>query len=210
MNARTVAVGIILGSAVACTREAATPDPASPPSATAPAASARPTAADPALDDALVGTTVPEWTAEEWLNGPPLKLAGLHGRVVLVRWFTGTSCPHCSATAPSLNALHHEYATKGLTVVGMYHHKEEAPLKPGEVAGFAKTYGFEFPVAIDTEWTTLKKWWLVVPDRPFTSVSFLLDRQGRVRGIHPGGRYVVGDADYAAMKRGIEKLLAER
>jgi hypothetical protein len=41
-------------------------------------------------------------------------------------------------------------------------------------------------------------------------VSFLLDREGRIRHIHPGGQYVKGDADYDAMKRKIEELLAER
>jgi thiol-disulfide isomerase/thioredoxin len=174
------------------------------------AQAARPAPADPALAHELVGTTPPPWTASEWLNGPPLTLADLRGRVVLVRWFMGSSCPYCSATAPSLNALNHDYASKGLTVVGMYHHKEAEPLKPGEYAGFVKTYGFAFPVALDTDWKTLKAWWLDGADRDFTSVSFLLDRQSRVRGIHKGGRYAPGDPDYEAMRRGIEVLLAEK
>lgn len=63
--------------------------------------------------------------------------------------------------------------------------------------------------ARDPEWTTLNSWWLAGHKRDFTSVSFLLDRQGRVRGIHPGGRYAPGDAAYEAMRRGIEKLLVE-
>ena len=79
-----------------------------------------------------------------------------------------TSCPLCSATAPSLSALHKEYASKGLTVIGMYHHKEDAPLKPGEYAAFANAYGFEFPVARDPDWTTLKAWWLTGHDRDYS------------------------------------------
>jgi peroxiredoxin len=212
MQTRTLALlgfGVAV-MAVACSRAATDPGPTSAKPAPASAHPGRLAPADPALDDALVGTTVPEWTAEEWLNTAPLTLRELHGRVVLVRWFMGTSCPLCSATAPSLSALHKEYASKGLTVVGMYHHKEEAPLKPGEYAAFATSYGFEFPVARDPEWTTLKAWWLSGHDRDFTSVSFLLDRQGRVRGIHPGGRYAPGEPAYESMRRGIEKLLAER
>lgn len=203
---------ILLFGAPACTRSATDPagaTSAKQPVSQPPTQSPRPEPADPTLNDELVGTMMPEWTAEEWLNSPPLTVEGLRGRVVLVRWFTGTACPHCSASAPSLSAFHHDYASKGLTVVGMYHHKEPVPLAPGEVAGFAKTYGFGFPVALDTDWKTLKAWWLEGHERSFTSVSFLLDRQGRVRGIHPGGRYVAGDAAYAAMKSGIEKLLAE-
>jgi peroxiredoxin len=202
-------------SCASCARVASDPGPttASPP----PGASAIPAArlgrlvpADPALDDALVGTAVPEWTTEEWLNTQPLTLHELRGRVVLVRWFMGTSCPMCSASAPSLSALHDQYASKGLTVIGMYHHKEDEPLKAGEYAAFASAYGFHFPVARDPDWTTLKAWWLTGHERDFTSVSFLLDRQGRVRGIHPGGRMAPGEPAYESMRRGIVTLLAER
>jgi thiol-disulfide isomerase/thioredoxin len=207
--------------AVGCTPSGADPAPTAPTAPTTgtqlpaaaltdPSAPVRPAAADARLENDLVGTTPPAWTVDEWLNSPPLTLAGLRGRVVLVRWFTDTSCPHCSATAPSLKTFDHDYAAKGLTVIGMYHHKDPAPLAPGQYEGLAKTYGFGFPVALDTNWKTLKTWWLDVPTRSFTSVSFLIDRQSRVRGIHPGGRYVQGDADYEAMKRGIEVLLAER
>ena len=205
----------LLGAAwltVGCTRAATEPGPANVTAnaAVATPAAGRPAPADPRLDHELVGQTMPAWTTEEWTNSPPLTLEGLRGRVVLVRWFAGTSCPMCSATAPSLRELHREYAAQGLTVVGMYHHKEDAPLKPGEYAAYVKSYGFEFPVARDPEWTTLKAWWLKGHTRDFTSVSFLLDREGRVRGVHKGGRFAPGDEDYAAVKRGVEALLSER
>lgn len=170
-------------------------------------------AADPALDDELVGTMPPAWTTTNWVNLAPdqagLTLEQLRGRVVLVRWFMGPSCPFCSATAPALRRLHADFVARGLVVVGLYHHKETTPLRAGEVAGYVRGYGFEFPVATDPEWTTLKSWWLNRSDRAFTSVSFLLDRRGRVRGVHPGGRYAIGDASYAAVRRAVERLLAE-
>ena len=53
-------------------------------------------------------------------------------------------------------------------------------------------------------------WWLDGQDREFTSVTFLLDRFGRVRGIHPGGRFAPGDRTYGAIRRGVEALLTER
>ena len=169
------------------------------------------TAADQDLDHAdLIGTSPPEWTAVDWVNADAnaMSLAQLRGKVVLVRWFMGTSCPFCSATAPSLKKLHTDYASRGLVVVGMYHHKEEGPLRPGMYASYVKSFGFEFPVARDPDWTTLKSWWLT-KDRDWTSVTFLLDKSGRVRGIHPGGKYVIGDSSYEAMRRGIERLLSE-
>lgn len=137
---------------------ACTSGPRGPTHVTSAAKGARPSSSAAALGPAdtrlaheLVGQTVPPWTAEEWTNSPPLTLAGLRGRVVLVRWFAGTSCPMCSATAPALRELHRAYASQGLTVLGMYHHKEDAPLKPGEYASYVASYGFEFPVARDPD-----------------------------------------------------------
>lgn len=48
--------------------------------------------------------------------------------------------------------------------------------------------GFQFPVVIDPEWRTLKRWWQEAGGGDWTSVSLLLDRDGRVRHIHPGGQ----------------------
>jgi thiol-disulfide isomerase/thioredoxin len=167
-------------------------------------------AADPALDHELVGRTPTAWKTEAWVNSPPLTLAELRGKVVLVRWFMGTSCPFCSATAPSLKKLDAAYRDKGLVVIGMYHHKDDEPLTDAMYVEYIHTYGFTFPVARDPDWNTLRAWWLEGHSRDFTSVSFLLDKSGRVRGIHPGGRYAPGDASYEAIRRGIERLLAEQ
>jgi thiol-disulfide isomerase/thioredoxin len=127
--------------------------------------------------------------------------------VVLVRWFMSTDCPYCSATAPALNQLHEDYAGRGLVVVGMYHHKNPTPLDVRAVRGWARDFGFQFPVAIDRDWRNLRRWWLDAGPRQFTSVSFLLDRDGIIRHIHPGGTMALGSRDYAAMKGRVEELL---
>lgn len=157
----------------------------------------------------LIGTRAPEWHLDGWRNSKPLKLADLHGNVVLVRWWTAPECPHCAATAPVLNEFHKEYADKGLVIVGVYHHKSRTPLKEAEVAAHAQRLGFQFPVAIDHDWTTLKKWWLETGDRPWTSVSFLIDKHGVIRHIHEGGRYEKGSDDAEMMEDRIEELLGE-
>ena len=54
----------------------------------------------------LIGSKPPAWDVREWIGSPPLTLAGLRGKVVLVRWFTDTECPYCHATAPTLNRFH--------------------------------------------------------------------------------------------------------
>jgi hypothetical protein len=75
-----------------------------------------------------------------------------------------------------------------------------------------------FPVAIDWEWRTLNSWWLTGPSRPATSVTFLLDRQGVIRFIHPGMEYhdSNGSEEHAAcandmmsIRAAIDRLLSE-
>jgi peroxiredoxin len=177
-------------------------------SALARPAAAAATAGDDARD--VIGRAPPAWHLEHWINSEPLTLSSLRGSVVLVRWFMSPECPYCSATAPSLNQLHARYKDRGLVVVGAYHHKRPEPLRPDDVAGYTAHYGFSFPVAIDADWRTLRAWWLGDGTRRrWTSVTFLIDRRGVVRHVHPGGRYAPGDADFATMRTWIEELLAE-
>jgi peroxiredoxin len=157
----------------------------------------------------LIGKAALPWTASEWIGSPPLELASLRGKVVLVRWFMSTDCPYCSATAPALNQLHHEFKDKGLVVIGMYHHKNDEPLDAKKVRGWTRDYGFEFPVAIDRDWRTLRRWWLDGRHkRDFTSVTFLIDQNGTIRRIHPGGTMALGTKDYDLMRSTIADLLA--
>ena len=160
--------------------------------------------------DGLIGTKAPEWSVTDWINSKPLAMKDLKGKVVLVRWWTGGGCPYCIATAPALNEFHDKYGSKGLVVIGFYHHKADGTLSPAMVRDYTKSFRFEFPVAIDPGWQTLKKWWLTGKKRQWTSVSFLIDRQGVIRHIHPGGEYAPGSKDYDEMKAKIEELLAER
>ncbi len=79
-----------------------------------------------------------------------------------------------------------------------------------------EAHGFQFPVAVDDDWTTLRRLWLDrVPEADFTSASLLIDRQGIVRHVHPGGLYAK-DArdprarrDYEEMRAAILRLLED-
>ncbi len=68
---------------------------------------------------------------------------------------------------------------------------------------------FGVTARVDPEWQTLNKWWLDTGDRDFTSVSFLIDKAGRIQHIHPGGEYPKDSKDYQVMKAKIEELLKE-
>ena len=78
---------------------------------------------------------------------------------------------------------------------------------PAAVRGWARDYGFHFPVAIDRDWRTLHRWWLDGHDRGFTSVSFLIDGRGVIRYVHPGGSLALGSADFDALRAKLDEVL---
>jgi len=164
-------------------------------------------AVQPELGQALIGTKAKAWEVGYWLNSDPLRLEDLGGKVILVRFWTAPACPFCASSAPALNEFYENYHHRGLEVLGFYHHKVSSPLNPEEVEAFAKMFGFRFPIAIDEDWKTLHHWWLDSEERGWTSVTFLINKQGVIHYIHPGGQYVKGDRDYATLKSKIEALL---
>jgi peroxiredoxin len=139
----------------------------------------------------IIGTPAPEWNNQKWINSPALRISDLKGKVIFVRFFMDSSCPLCRASAPYLNEFYKTFKDKGLIVIGMYTPKPTPMNVPIEdVRNYVKDYGFQFPVALDNDWATLNKFWLDrVPDADFTSVSFLIDKEGIIRYIHKGGQY---------------------
>ena len=166
--------------------------------------------------DELIGKLAPEWGTLKWMNSQPLKLSELADKVVLIRWWTET-CPFCSSSAPALNEFHDIFKEKGLVVVGMYHPKPPGPRRQKTLEKAVKRLGFEFPIALDMDWSRLRRYWLANSRHRWTSVSFLIDKRGKIRYIHPGGEYYKGEdetqteaqRDYDELKGLIEKLIAE-
>lgn len=157
----------------------------------------------------IIGTRAQEWEVKDWFNSKPLRLEDLRDKVILVRFWTAPGCPFCAASAPALNEFYEKYHDQGLEVIGFYHHKSSGPLDPKEVQRHIENFSFKFPVAIDYNWTTLRQWWLDEDERRWTSVSFLIDKRGFIRHIHPGGQYVKGDRDYTELEAKIRQLLEE-
>lgn len=156
----------------------------------------------------LLGSRPPELQIEHWLGSEPVTLEALRGKVVLVRFWTGPACPYCHASAAVLTELYRELAADGLLVLGVYHHKGEGDPDPDEVRRWAREMGLDVPLAIDRDWGTLRSWWLdPVEDASWTSVTFLLDREGVIRWIHPGGAYEEGSEDARELRAAVEELL---
>ena len=176
---------------------------------------------DRTAGDDRLGISAPPFRFDGWLNSEPLTLEDLRGRVLMVRWWTDT-CPFCASSAPALRTLDAEYGERGLTVIGVFHPKagRDDPLDIPRVERAVRSREFSFPIAIDWDWRnrTLKDWWLTGPKRPATSVTFLVDKSGIIRFIHPGMEYhdrngspehAVCADDMGRIRQAIERLLAE-
>ena len=67
----------------------------------------------------------------------------------------------------------------------------------------------------DSDWKVIKSYWLDGKNRSYTSVSFLLDRQSRIRLIHDGGEFYRSDENpeansaFVAIDLKIQELLNE-
>ncbi|MCI0342021.1 MAG: TlpA family protein disulfide reductase [Planctomycetales bacterium] len=184
-----------------------------------PAAPPPAVAVPPSRDGAdLLGREPPGFEGVEWARGGPVSLESLRGKVAVVRWWT-TQCVLCERSAPALREIAESYGSRGVEVVGLFH--EKPPGRPSgveEARAVAERLGLPGAIGWDRRWEALRRWWLS-PRREFTSVTFVLDRAGRVRFVHPGGEFHrrTPDADHPQCERdfedvraAIEALLAER
>jgi thiol-disulfide isomerase/thioredoxin len=176
-----------------------------------PAAMSEP-APDPDSGAELIGTPAPAWSFTRWVRGGPYTLASLRGKVVLIR-FWNENCHFCAATLPALEQLQKEHGDDGLVVIGVFHPKPPHAVSNAHVIAVAREIGFSGPLALDRDWKTLGRYWLDGhPDRSWTSVSFLIDREGVLRWVHGGGEYHPSDdprhARCDAEYRGLEKAVA--
>lgn len=179
--------------------------------AAAPAAPSAP-ADDPDSGAELIGHPAPDWAFTRWVRGPRRTLEDYRGKVVLVRWWT-EGCRFCRSTLPAIEGLGRQHA-RDLVVIGVFHPKPEPrEVDDAHILAVARRLGFSGPIAFDRDWKTLDRYWLGGhPERNWTSVSFLIDRDGVIRWVHGGGEYHPSsdpahqrcDLEY----RGLEKALA--
>jgi len=199
--------------ALALTSGPSAPDPRPPAGDTGPVLSA-----DSNAGAEWIGRPAPRWSFDRWIRTRPLSLASLRGKVVLLRWWT-EGCPYCAATLPALDQLSGDDAGNGLVVIGVFHPKPPHPVSDRHVLAVANQLGFSGPIAVDERWSTLERYWLDGhPERNWTSISFLIDREGIVRWVQGGGEYHPGDdprhaqcaTRYRELERAISAALAEK
>jgi hypothetical protein len=159
----------------------------------------------------LIGQQAPAWLPRAWVNSEPLEIGKLRGQVLLIRFFNDN--PVGASALRMWNAAHHD---QGLAVVGFYVSSPMPTYADDDaVRDLASAVGFKFPVANDSQWQTLNRYWLNRPDAEPGAMTFLVDRKGIIRYIQPDGRYEKDSRDrksrgeFEKMEKQIQALLKE-
>ena len=159
----------------------------------------------------LIGQPAPVWLHRGWVNSEPLELKDLRGKIVLIRFFGDNP-----TGAAALRFLHTNYRDQGLAVIGFYVSSPmPTAVDAAAVRNLAEAVGFNFPVANDSQWQNVNRYWLTRADAESDSVTFLIDRKGIIRYIQPDGRYEKDSRDRKArgefekLEKQIQTLLQE-
>jgi thiol-disulfide isomerase/thioredoxin len=136
------------------------------------------------------GSPVPAVT----LDGEPISLAGLRGKVVWVD-FWASWCPPCRAETPVLRDLYARHRDDGFAMVGVSVQEGSAD----DVRRYVDAYAIAYPIVADLTGSIFREW--RVYGLP---TQFLLDRDGAIRAI------VQGPVDAETGESLVAPLLAER
>ncbi len=147
----------------------------------------------------------PEFTeTEDWFNtgkvgqtGPPLTLAALRGRVVLIDFWTYT-CINCIRTLPYLKAWNAAYAKEGLTIVGVEAPEFQFEKLAGNVKDAIEQFGLRYPIVQDNNMGTWNAY-----GNEYWPADYLIDAKGQVRYA------TFGEGEYEKTETAIRALLAE-
>ena len=143
--------------------------------------------------DMTATETAPD-VAYTLLDRSQSSLHQLRGKVVLVN-FWATSCASCVREMPQIAALHERFKARGYETLAVAMRYDP----PAYVIRFAESRKLPFGVAIDNTGEIAKRFGKV----QLTPTSVLINQRGQIV------KRFVGEPDFVALSRLIEKLLAQ-
>lgn len=135
--------------------------------------------------------------ATGWLNSPPLSHEQLHGKVVLIDFWT-YSCINCLRAMPFVHEWAQRYRDHGLVVIGVHTPEFAFERDPRNVMKAVQQLKVEYPVALDNQYAI----WRAFNNR-YWPAHYFVDAQGNIRG------HQFGEGNYAHSEQVIRRLLVE-
>jgi peroxiredoxin len=154
-------------------------------------------ACGPAGHGTAVGAPASNFTLKD-VNGRQVSLSDHFGKNVVLLDFWATWCVPCEAEMPHLQRLYQRHKEQGFVVLGV---SMDGPETVASVAPYARRMGLTFPMLLDEETQVTN---VYNPQRT-APLTVLIDRDGRVRRVHPGykpGDEVELDREVAALVTG--------
>jgi thiol-disulfide isomerase/thioredoxin len=140
----------------------------------------------------------PEITNDVWLNTEaPLRLADLHGKVVLVDFWT-YGCINCQHVIPSLRGWHMQYSPQGLVTIGVHYPEFDYEADLQNLKSAIVRLDVPYAVAQDNQAVT----WTAYGNHYWPTL-YLIDKQGHLRYRH------IGEGSYTEIEANIQDLLSE-
>ena len=135
--------------------------------------------------------------ANVWLNSPPLSAASLHGRVVLIDFWTYT-CINWLRTLPYVRAWAEKYREHGVVTIGVHSPEFSFEHNLENVRRAARDMRVEYPIAIDNDFAI----WHAFTNHYWPAL-YLVDALGHLRYHH------FGEGAYELTEMMLQHLLAE-
>src|SRR6266849_6971748 len=132
-----------------------------------------------------------------WLNSPPLSVADLGGKVVLIDFWTYT-CINWLRTLSYVRTWAEKYQEHGVVVIGVHTPEFSFEHDLENVRRAAKDMRVAYPIAIDNDYAI----WYAFDNRYWPAL-YLVDAQGHLRYHH------FGEGQYEQSEMMIQHVLAE-
>ncbi len=147
--------------------------------------------------DAAVGTKAPEIANATWLNGAPLRMADLRGKVVMVEFWT-FGCYNCRNVEPAVKQWNQQYTDQGSVVIGVHSPELSYEREIEHVKRYIREHNIRFAVPIYNDFST----WNAYGNR-YWPAMYLIDKRGIIRYVK------IGEGGNRDTERQIQVLLAE-
>lgn len=141
--------------------------------------------------------TMPGPPSVVWINSPPLTMAGLRGKVVMIDFWEYT-CINCIRTFAENKKWYERYHKYGFEIIGVHCPEFDIAYRVKNVREAVKRFGLPYPIVVDDHFLI----WNAYHNSTWPN-RFLIDAKGYIRYDRSG------EGGDSALEHAIQQLLEE-